>query len=147
MFRYIAGNSIKHALRSSQGVIRNSKIPIINFAVEETSDKLKIYTEHKSLLERMDSKQKIAIKLSSFEFDLDLINKLIHKSSSKGIQCIIDAEKNIDYKNYQEISNQLIFEHNKENVNVLFSFYIIKTIDKGTISSVYISDCSIHNDL
>ena len=48
MFRYIAGNSIKHALKSSQRVIRNSKIPIINFAIEETSDKLKIYTEHKS---------------------------------------------------------------------------------------------------
>ena len=64
----------------------------------------------------MDSHQKIAIKLSSFEFDLDLINKLIHKSSDKGIQCIIDAEKDIDYKNYQEISNQLIFEHNKKRL-------------------------------
>ena len=114
MFRYIAGNSIKHVLKSSNKVITNNKIPIINYAIEESNNKFKIYDEHEKLIKSLDCKNKIAIKLSSFEFDLNTINKLIDKSSSKGIQIIIDAEKNLDYEKYQDISNELLFMHNKK---------------------------------
>lgn len=42
MFRYIAGNSIKHVIKSSTRVMVKEKIPIVNFAIEESSNKNKI---------------------------------------------------------------------------------------------------------
>ena len=63
MFRYIAGNSIKSALRCSMKSIRNNKIPIINYAIEETNDKYRVFIEHKSLIEKLNQGGKIAIKL------------------------------------------------------------------------------------
>ena len=137
MFRYIAGNSIKHALKSSQVVLKKNKIPIVNFAIEESNNKFKIYTEHENLIKSLDSKNKIAIKLSSFEFDLNTINKLIDKSKSKGIQIIIDAEKNIDYEKYQEISNELLFNHNKKNVNVIKTYQMYRKDSYQTLVDDY----------
>ena len=85
----------------------------------------------------MDSKNKIAIKLSSFEFDLNTINKLIDKSKLKGIQIIVDAEKNIDYEKYQEISNELLFYHNKKNVNVIKTYQMYRKDSYQTLVDDY----------
>lgn len=34
MFKYIAGNTIKHSLKKSNIILKSNKIPIINYAVE-----------------------------------------------------------------------------------------------------------------
>ena len=46
MFKYIAGNSIKHTIKCSNKILMNNKLPIINFAIEESKNKNKIYNEH-----------------------------------------------------------------------------------------------------
>lgn len=137
MFRYIAGNSIKHVLKSSNRVMVKEKIPIVNFAIEESSNKNKIYTEHKNLIENLDVDKKIALKLSSFEFDLDVVNSIICESKEKGIQIIIDAEKNQDYQKYQELSNQLMFEHNKNKVNVVKTYQMYRKDANDTLVEDY----------
>ena len=59
MFRYIAGNSIKHVLKSSNNVILTNKIPIINYMIEESNNKSKIFNEHKNLIKSWIQKIKL----------------------------------------------------------------------------------------
>lgn len=133
MFRYIAGNSINSALQCSAKSIRNSKIPIINYAIEETNDKYKVFTEHKSLIERLNSEAKIAIKLSSFQFDKKLINHLLELSIEKSVQIIIDAEKGLDYYKYQTISNEILFTHNADKCNVVKTYQMYRKDSLDTL--------------
>ena len=122
MFKYIAGNSIKHTIKCSNNILMNNKLPIINFAIEESKNKNKIYNEHQNLIKNLNNKHKIAIKLSSFEFDKILLNNIIHNASQKNIQVIIDAEKGIDYDKYNDISNEIILNHNKEKCNIIKTY-------------------------
>lgn len=126
MFKYIAGNSINSALRCSAKSIRNNKIPIINYAIEETSDKYRVFDEHKSLIEKLNSGSKVAIKLSSFQFDKKLINHLLELSTEKSVQMIIDAEKGLDYYKYQNISNEIVFTHNVDKCNVVKTYQMYR---------------------
>ena len=126
MFRYIAGNSIKSALRCSSKSLRNSKIPIINYAIEETNDKYRVFDEHKSLIEKINPKSKIAIKLSSFQFDKKLISQLLDLSIDNSVQVIIDAEKGLDYYKYQNISNEILFTHNTDKCNVVKTYQMYR---------------------
>ena len=137
MFRYIAGNSIRHVINSSEKALVNNKIPIVNFAIEESSDKNKIYTEHKNLIQTLKPINKIAIKLSSFEFDLDMVNSIINQAKKKGIQIIIDAEKNSDYNKYQELSNKLMFSHNKNEFNIIKTYQMYRKDSHNTLLDDY----------
>ena len=126
MFKYIGGNTIKNAIKTSNKIISSNKIPIINFAIEESNNKNKIYQEHQNLLNSIDKRYKIAIKLSSFEFDNKCLQNLIEESSKRNIQIIIDAEKNINNNEYQLISNQLMFKYNKFSPNVVKTYQMYR---------------------
>ena len=43
--RYIAGNNINIALKKAKEVLKQNKLPIINYIIEYPSDKLKIYND------------------------------------------------------------------------------------------------------
>ena len=45
LFRYIAGNSISTCLKRANILYTKGKIPVINFAVENTVDKKKVFRE------------------------------------------------------------------------------------------------------
>lgn len=126
MFKYIGGNSVKSVLNSSKNILKSNKIPIINFAIEETNKKNLILNEHKKLINSIDHNYKIAIKLSSFDFDTNILNNLINNSIKKKIQVIIDAEKNDDNEIYQNISNNLILNFNKEFPNVIKTYQMYR---------------------
>lgn len=126
MFKYIGGNTIKSAIKTSRIILKSNKIPIINFAIEDTNNKYKVFNEHKNLINSIDSNYKIAIKLSSFNFDENIINKLINNSIDRKIQIIIDAEKNSDNDTYQEISNSLILKFNKDFPNVIKTYQMYR---------------------
>ena len=121
MLRYIAGNSISSAIKCSDLIIKKNKIPIINYAIENIKNNDVIFTEHINLCNLLNSKYKVAIKLSSFNFDIDKIDNLIEIAKDKSIQVIIDAEKGVDNDKYHEISNDLVIKH---NIN---KFHIVKT--------------------
>lgn len=126
MFKYIAGNNIKHTIKCSHRILMSNKLPIINFAIEETKNKKKIYNEHQNLIKNLNNRYKIAIKLSSFEFDKILLNNIIQNANQKNIQVIIDAEKGIDYDRYNDISNEIIVNHNKEKCNVIKTYQMYR---------------------
>ena len=73
------------------------------------------------LIKHLDYHYKIAIKVSSFGFDEDLIDALVEKCVGKNIRVIIDAEDNIHHDQYQDISNHVMQKHNK------YIPYVVKT--------------------
>ena len=127
MLKYIGGNCIHSVLRSSYKILNNyGRTPIINFAIEETNNKNMIFDEHMKLLDSINQNYKIAIKLSSFEFDKNMISNLIYYSINKNIQIIIDAEKNVDNEIYQHISNDLMLQFNKTSPNVIKTYQMYR---------------------
>ena len=119
--RFIAGNSIQHVLPVAKRVLDNTKWPIINYAIEHTSLPEGVFHEHMQLIKHLDYHYKIAIKVSSFGFDEDLIDALVEKCVGKNIRVIIDAEDNIHHDQYQDISNHVMQKHNK------YIPYVVKT--------------------
>ena len=126
MYRYLGGNNIESVLNRCSKLIKNNKIPIINYAIEENNLKNNVYDEYKNLIKNMNNKYKIALKLSSFDFDYNLLNNLINLSNDKKIQIIIDAEKNIDNDKYHKISNELIYNNNKDYPNIIKTYQMYR---------------------
>ena len=105
MLRYVSGNKMSHALKYSKFLLINNKQPIINYISENANEnnKLKVYNEYSHLLENINSNYLVALKLSSFNFDKELITKLVDNYKSKNISLIIDAEDNKNIDNYRKL--------------------------------------------
>lgn len=111
--RFIAGNSIQHVIPVANRVLENAKWPIINYAIEYTNQPKKVFQEHLQLIKHLTYRHKIAIKVSSFGFDEELIDQLVTQCVGKNIRVIIDAEDNKHNDQYQDISNYIMQKHNK----------------------------------
>ena len=121
MNRYIAGNNISKILKASKKQLKHNKLPIINYIVEKTSRPQDIFMEYVSLIEKLDYKYKIAIKLSAFHFNENLLDCLIKKCIKKNIQIIIDAEEDKLNTQYQSLCEKIMYQYNQERP------YIVKT--------------------
>ena len=119
--RFIAGNTIKKALVVAEKTIEMNKYPIINYAIEHTNYPNRVLTEHLNMVQYLNYNYKIAIKVSSFGFDEDLIDTLVNHCVNKNIRVIIDAENQLHYGQYEDIVNYLMKKHNK------YIPYVIKT--------------------
>ena len=123
MFRYIAGNNFKKAINVGNYYIVKKKNPIINFAIENNNNSKRIYQEYKNLINNLpNNKFSIAFKLSSINFDKNIVNDLIDICKNKNIKIFIDAENNIYNNKYNRIVNELMFENNYEN-NLVYKTY------------------------
>jgi len=121
MFRFISGNTIKCALRVGDNYLTKNKNPIINYAVEGKNNNFTVFKEYKKIIPLLSFNYSIALKLSSFDFDLKLINEIINDAENKNIKVFIDAENNKNNEIYQEISTDLLFKHN--NVYKTYQMY------------------------
>lgn len=113
MLRFVAGNKRSHAINIANNLIQKNKIPIINYITEETTDKKRVFNEYIKLSKMIPDKSMIALKLSSLDFDRDLIDKLIESYKMRSIKVIIDAENDKNINKYRSIVNSLIFKYNK----------------------------------
>ena len=68
MNRYIAGNNIPKVIKASKKQLLHNKLPIINYIVEKSTHPQDIFMEYVSLIDKLDDKYKIAIKLSAFHY-------------------------------------------------------------------------------
>ena len=75
LFKYIAGNNLNHAIIKSKEVIKNNKIPIINYISENIKNKENKkntnFLEYCNILNNVNSNYMIALKLSSLIVDKD----------------------------------------------------------------------------
>jgi len=121
MFRYIAGNNINHALEVGKKYLNNNKKPIINYAVEGNNSYRKTYKEYNKIISLLPENYSIALKLSSFNFDLMSIVDIISNAENKNIKVFIDAENNKDNEVYQNISTTLLLRH--KNIYKTYQMY------------------------
>jgi len=124
--KYIAGNSIKCVLNISKEVMKINKIPVINYAIEESYNSLNTFNEYKELNNKIDNRYRIALKLSSFNFDEVIIDDIIDMYKEKGIKILIDAESNELNNKYHSLTNKLIQKHNKNDFNIIKTYQMYR---------------------
>lgn len=125
MLRYVAGNNRNKLIQCSKTLLSNNKFPIVNYIVED-NDKYRVTNEYNTLFKYIDKEYKIALKLSSFDFDRHLLEDIINKYTTKNIQIIIDAEQDKNYEKYREITNTLMYKYNKSSINIIKTYQMYR---------------------
>ena len=129
MNRFIAGNTIKAAIMRSHQVMKSGKTPIINYAVEYPKNEKQaavIYNEYINMSEQLDNKYKVAIKLSSLQFNEDKIYDIVKLFTDKNIKVIVDAEEDKNNEIYHNITNNLLLDYNKDTCNVIKTYQMYR---------------------
>lgn len=121
LFKFVAGNSFKNVLKKSNIILSKNKIPIINYITEHCKQNKEnnIFNEYNNLIDKIDNRFMIAIKLSSFNFNKKYINLIAEKCSNKNIKLIIDAENGNNIEIYRKHANELVYVYNKKNLNII----------------------------
>lgn len=122
IFKYIAGSNIQSALQVAKSIRKNNKIPVFNYAVENSDNSLSTYKEFETLSNKLIHNDKVAIKLSSFNYDKILIHDLIDIFKDKKIKVIVDAESNEYHTIYKNTVDDLISKYNT-NEYCIFKTY------------------------
>ena len=131
--RFLAGNSISKVVLKANQIKIQRKIPVINFAVESTNSKKDVFKEYEKLQKILDKDSRIALKLSSFDFDKKIINDVIQMFCDKNIKILIDAEQNKYNRIYQNVSNEFIDKFNQKNVNIFKTYQMYR---KDSVSNL-----------
>jgi proline dehydrogenase len=126
MFKYVAGNKLTHAISMSSSILKKGKIPVINYAIESTGSKMSVFKEYENLYDKLNSDYRVALKLSSFNFDNKLTGDIIDMYKNKNIQILIDAEDNSSDNLYQEKINELLLDYNKDNFNIFKTYQMYR---------------------
>ena len=126
LFKYIAGRNIHSVIKVAKKIREKNKIPVFNYAVESSNNSLSTFKEFEKLANYIHKNDKVAIKLSSFNFDKCMINDLVDIFKSKEIKIIIDAESNSLQKQYIDTVNNLILNHNKNDVNIIKTYQMYR---------------------
>ena len=68
LFKFVAGNNLKNVLKKSNAMLSKNRIPIINYITEDCKEnkETSVFNEYNNLLDKIDNRFMIAIKLSSF---------------------------------------------------------------------------------
>ena len=141
IFKYIAGNSLNKALGVSKNIIYQRKIPIINFSVESSINNNIILQEYNKICKNINSDYRLAIKLSSFDFNKNKIVNILDKLSNKNIQVLIDAESDTHNDIYNNLTNDLILKYHKEKINIIKTYQMYR---KDSLKNI-IDDLDVMN--
>ena len=113
LFRFVAGNTFKHALDYGKKNIKLGVIPIINYITENNKDNFNnVLNEYTNLLKFLDSSYMIALKLSSLNFNKPAAYSIADICKEKNIKLIIDAEEDKNIEQYRNIVNFMIRKYN-----------------------------------
>lgn len=126
IFKYIAGNNFYSALNISNKIVQQHKVPIINFAVENSIHQDIIINEFNNIEKNVNFNCKLAIKLSLFNFDKNIIKPIISNLCNKNIQILVDAENDINYDKYNNLTNDLISEFNQKHLNIIKTYQMYR---------------------
>lgn len=127
LFKYVSGNNFNHAVNLGNHFLNNKTIPIINYVIEDCKNKeILVFNEYNNLLDKLDNRFMIALKLSSLNFNNDYINIIANKCKMRNIKLIIDAENNININKYRKMTNELIFNYNKEKLNIIKTYQMYR---------------------
>ena len=124
LFKYVAGNNIRDVLSVSNKLFNKNYIPIINYITEnQGKNTIKtVFHEYNRLIDNLNHKYYIALKLSSFNFNTFMVEQIAEKCIKKDIKLIVDAENNSLIEKYRDSVNNMISKYNRDN-----KLQIIKT--------------------
>ena len=123
--RYIAGNKFIDALNLSNKLLLKNRIPVINYAVENKRY-TDVFQEYEYINKYLDDRYRIALKLSSLNYDIKIIDELINMYKEKNIKILIDAENNNNHDRYNYLMSEILSEHNKDRCNVLKTYQMYR---------------------
>ncbi len=131
MIKYLGGSNLNQALTKSQQILKINKIPVLNYIKENqqinsNQDFGEIEKEYNRIVKNILPPSKIALKLSSFNFNYNLCHNIIETLISKQIQVMIDAENSSNNDLYQQITNKLISNFNNEKVNIFKTYQMYR---------------------
>tara|TARA_Y100000591_G_C21775645_1_gene668141 strand:+ start:450 stop:1268 length:819 start_codon:yes stop_codon:yes gene_type:complete len=154
LFKFVAGNKIKDVLYCSRLLLNKNHIPIINYISEYQKDNNinTVFDQYNKLIDKLDSKYYIALKLSSLNFNQDYINTIAIQCNKKNIKLIIDAENDKFVQQYRNIVNDMILKYNKDNKQLVIKTYQMYRKDsfqelKDDIAFYKSKDCTISSKL
>lgn len=124
---FFAGNTRTQAIRIAHKYLLKNKYPIINYAIEDTHQSLQVTQEYLQLIKEIPNDSfSLALKLSSFNFDIKSVSEIISSSQQKGLKVYIDAEQDIYHDKYQELSSQLMFNYNHNQLTILKTYQLYR---------------------
>ena len=126
-FNYVAGNKMINALEKSSNLLKINRIPIINYINENKDNALENFKEYTNLINNLDSRNVIALKLSSFDFDKKIIDNIINSAIKNNIKIIIDAEDKKNIHEYRLLTNELIYKYNSNKPNIYKTYQMYRT--------------------
>eukprot|EP01083_Nonionella_stella_P294766 1001897_1 len=138
VLRFVAGSTLNSALKCSNRMLNRGSLSVINYAVDNKGQKFETFKQYESLANKVDPvavNHKLALKLSSIEFDRDLAHDLVKMLSEKNIKTLVDSENNQQLDICNKISNELIYEHNKTKVNVVKTYQMYRKDALQTLSN------------
>ena len=125
VFRFISGNTLQKALIASKNM--KPRMGIINYVSEDTKNYRKIERNYNELISLTSQDYIVtAMKFSTLNFDLKLIDSVIKNSIKNGKKIIIDAENDDNINLYRNISNVIIEKYNREELNILKTFQMYR---------------------
>tara|TARA_B100000886_G_scaffold339177_1_gene303860 strand:- start:1084 stop:1893 length:810 start_codon:yes stop_codon:yes gene_type:complete len=130
---FVAGNTIISAINVSKKQVLKNRIPVINYAVESRSDSLKVFNEYKKLSNEIDESYKVALKLTSFDMNIKLINNIIDIFVDKNVKVLIDAENNKYNNEYNKITQSLLNKYNKNDINIYKTYQMYRKDSLSTL--------------
>ena len=139
MFRFVAGNKLLDAIKLGKQMTDKKITPIINYINENKNNSQNTFNEYMNLLDKVNFKYMVAIKLSSLDFNIRLINKIANKCANNNIKLIVDAEDSENIDKYRDIVNGMNEYYNYDKIN------IIKTYQMYRKDSLYELDTDIKN--
>ena len=124
--KYLAGNNINKVIQTANKILSINKIPVINYAIENTNNGQKTFNEYENLWNNIDNKYRVALKLSSFKFDKSLIYDIIDMYKEKNIKILIDAEDNKLNNKYHNIVNDIIVKYNTDGPLIIKTYQMYR---------------------
>jgi len=124
--RYLGGNNISKVIQTANKILLNNKIPVINYAIEHTNNGMNTFNEYNNLCNQIDNRYRVAIKLSSFNFDKSLTCDIIDMFKDKDIKILVDAEDNKLNNKYQNMVNDIIVKYNTDRPSIIKTYQMYR---------------------
>lgn len=124
--KFLGGFNIKSTLKFAENISKKNKVPVLNYAIENSKFKDHNYNVQLDLVNNLNPGNNIAIKFSSFDYDKILINNFIESCINKDIKIFIDAENEKFYKSYNSLSSELIIKYNKNKTNLYKTYQMYR---------------------
>lgn len=124
---FFAGNTRTQALRVGHQYLLKNKYPIINYAIEDIYQSDRVTQEYLQLIKEIpNNKFSLALKLSSFDFDIQKVSQVVSSAQQKDVKVYIDAEQDNYHKKYQLLSSLLMYNYNHERPTIFKTYQLYR---------------------